>query len=864
MDQLLETSTTTTTSSTTTTLETDQISDDSDEEVEPKLTYERITNDVTAILKKESATCLAVHSKFIALATHLGKINIIDVLGNRVNDRELCLHKTSINQISIDEKGEYLASSSDDRIVIIGLYSSDNNYHNTFDRPIRAIAIDPYFRKRQRFVVGEGDKIVLYEKTFLSRYRPIILQQSKGQIRNIRWRTQFIAWASDLCVKIYDIEDKAVITYIERDKDNDLQRFRPELFKCHFCWKDDKTLLIGWADTIKICCIKQKPNNELPRRYVQLTASLNVGFGVCGIAPIESKLVVLCVNKEANQLDNTFNCRVEVIEPIGTDGYEEISSDILSPKSFNNCRSSDYHVDCLPEEGLYLILCPKDLIIAKPREEDDHITWLLEHQQYEEALKVVENNNNNKNIRKHTVLSVGSVYLKSLLDESPTNHSQYEKAAKLCCQICGTDKTAWENQVMRFKRIGQLRVMAPYLPRGPELILDPAIYEIVLKEFLELDSKGFLQTIRQWNPNIYSISTIVKATLGVLTIDPKNRNLLEALAELYSHDGKHDKALTIYKDIGNKVQVFDLIRKYGLYAKLQEQMEVFFQLNSEETAKLLIENQEIIPAELVVKQLRPKPQLLFVYLDQLVAHKDSEVCSAHHGLLVQLYAQYSPDKLMAFLRSSNYYELETALEVCRKKNLFNEVVFLLGRMGNTKEALQLITDKLNDINYAIEFCKEHSDSELWEDLIRYSMNKPRFIRVLLQNIGTHMADPIALIHRIPEGLKIDGLMQALVRILQDYNLQTELEDGCRRVLVSDCYSLLQKLNRVHKRGLLVDEDYICHGCQRKVFAREIRYASDIIVFNCRHVFHETCLLTTTGEFVCLICSAQERSEFKIS
>ncbi|CAG2113369.1 unnamed protein product [Medioppia subpectinata] len=843
------------------TIHTDEMCDESDEEVEPKLTYERITNDVSAILKKESATCLAVHSRFIALGTHLGKINIIDVLGNRVNDRELCLHKTSVNQISIDEKGEYLATSSDDRIVIFGLYSSDHNYHNSFDRPVRAIAIDPYFRRPgggKRFVVGEADKIILFEKTFLARYRTTILQQSRGHIRNIRWRTQYIAWASDQCVKIYDIEDRVVITYIDREKDNDVQRFRPELFRCHFCWKDDRTLLIGWADSIKICCIKQKQNNELPRRYVELTASFNVEFGVCGIAPIESKLVVLCVNKVANELDNAYNCRVEVIEPIGTDNYEEISSDILSPKSFNSCRSNDYHVECLPEEGLYLILCPKDLIVAKPREEDDHVTWLLEHQQYEEALEVVKYN---KSLKKHNVQSVGSVYLKYLLEQS--HHSQYEKAAQLCPTICGADRDAWENEIVRFKRIDQLRVVAPYLPRGPELVLNPAIYEIVLKEFLEMDSAGFLRTIREWNTNLYSIPTIVKATLDVLTIDPKNERLLEALAELYSREGKHDKALTIYKDIGNKTQVFDLIRKYGLYSKLQEQLEVFLQLNADEASKLLIENQETIPVELVVKKLKSKPQLLLTYLDHLV-HKDPDVCAVHHGLLVELYAQYSSEKLMAFLRSSNHYQLEKALDICRKKNLFNEIVFLLGRMGNTKEALQLITDKLDDINHAIEFCKEHSDAELWEDLIKYSMNKPCFIRVLLRNIGTHMADPIALIHRIPEGMEIDGLNEALVKILRDYNLQSELEDGCRRVLVSDCYSLLQKLNRQQRRGVSIDDDYLCQGCQRKIFAREIRYATDIVVFNCRHIFHESCLLATKGEFVCVICSAQQKSEFMIS
>ena len=51
-------------------------------------------------------------------------------------------------------------------------------------------------------------------------------------------------------------------------------------------------------------------------------------------------------------------------------------------------------------------------------------------------------------------------------------------------------------------------------------------------------------------------------------------------------------------------------------------------------------------------------------------------------------------------------------------------VFNAGRMGNTKQALQLITNELGDVNQAIEFCKEHNERELWEDLITYSIDKP--------------------------------------------------------------------------------------------------------------------------------------------
>lgn len=45
-------------------------------------------------------------------------------------------------------------------------------------------------------------------------------------------------------------------------------------------------------------------------------------------------------------------------------------------------------------------------------------------------------------------------------------------------------------------------------------------------------------------------------------------------------------------------------------------------------------------------------------------------------------------------------------------------------MGNVKQALKLITEKLQDVNRAIEFCKDHNEPELWEDLIQSSLDKP--------------------------------------------------------------------------------------------------------------------------------------------
>lgn len=69
------------------------------------------------------------------------------------------------------------------------------------------------------------------------------------------------------------------------------------------------------------------------------------------------------------------------------------------------------------------------------------------------------------------------------------------------------------------------------------------------------------------------------------------------------------------------------------------------------------------------------------------------------------------------------------------------MVFLLGRMGNNRQALTLIIERLGDVNrvsckflhlfsmvligaQAIDFAKEQNDDDLWEDLLRYSETRP--------------------------------------------------------------------------------------------------------------------------------------------
>lgn len=720
--------------------------------------------------------------------------------------------------------------------MINDLYSVNNLPHHSaqFEQPIKAFSIDPSYstNNARRFVIGVSDRLLFYEKNLIGRYKVSCLQQARGVIRNTSWNRNFIVWSSDLCLKIYDATSRTIITHLDREKESDYH-LKLDLYQCNVSWKNDRTLLIAWGNSIKICNIILRSHesqislssvvvDRQPRFYVELVYSFNIDHHLiaCGIASFNNRLMILCANKsllyptlhDKDELHEKKSIRIKMVEPKNADLFTDISDDILAPNEFLKTvqKSRDISLHYSPD-NFYLILCPKDLIVAKPREEDDSIDWLLRRGKFKEAFLRTRSN---PNVVRYNSEEVGKMYIKHLLDQKTSITNQ--KAAKICQMICQDNSQLWESQINFFKQYQCLRSLREFLPiefDNPSQTLDNHLYEMILNEFAEFDSEGFLNLIRTWPPELYSISAMINQTINRLASKSEDRYLLEALAELYTIDRRYQKALFTFLQVGNTKKVFDLIWKHQLLHLLEDRIVELLRLDPEETSRLLISNHDTISSEKIIAKLQGHPKLLCAYLDRLIS-KDPTAYAQHHDLLFDLYAEQQPEKIVSFLRQSNYIQLDKALEVCRKRNLTKAVVFILGRMGNTQEALRMILDKMDDINAAIEFCKEHGDTDLWTHLMDISVSKPRLLSKLLSEVGTHAADPIGMIARIPEGLEVPDLIPSLVRILQDYRLMVTLEDGCRRVFNADCYNLFKRLHTIRSRAISVrDPDRHCHSCQ---------------------------------------------------
>jgi hypothetical protein len=166
----------------------------------------------------------------------------------------------------------------------------------------------------------------------------------------------------------------------------------------------------------------------------------------------------------------------------------------------------------------------------------------------------------------------------------------------------------------------------------------------------------------------------------------------------------------------------------------------------------------------------------------------------------------SEGPLLRFLRTSPHYDLEKALEICQSKGLHRCNIYILGRMGRSSEALDVIFDELHDMAAAISFVKSRSDEpRLWTLLLERALAEPperagEYVGQLLTSAGQSV-DPLMLIDRIPQGLEIPRMRDKLVMILREYSFATRMRAGCVKVAEKDGFALASESVRARRRAV---------------------------------------------------------------
>ena len=433
----------------------------------------------------------------------------------------------------------------------------------------------------------------------------------------------------------------------------------------------------------------------------------------------------------------------------------------------------------------------------------------------------------------------------------------WSKAGRVCGQVLETS-TSWEHWVWVFAQANKYDEITDYVPstqlRPP---LPSLVYEMILGHYVSHDRLRLQELLERWPSELFEPSSIISAIQARLkagdiredsTEDGQTgrdwRILTQSLAKLYLADGRPRQALGCFIRLQDADKAMSLISTHHLVDAISDDIPGFILLRvsrqqqksaplSEleaatlEPIHLLVAEAHhgIVPPETVISQLENKPGMLpylFFYFralwngstglssttapsssERLAATEGRALVSDHADLAVSLFAEYDRPLLMTFLRTSQSYTLETASQICEQRNYIPELVYLLSKEGRLTQALRLIIDQLGDVSQAIAFAKEQNDASLWNDLLDYSMNKPSFIRGLLEEVGTAI-DPINLVRRIPEGLEIEGLKDGLQKMMRGYEIQYSISEGVARVLRGEVAAAIIERGKGLRRGVRFD------------------------------------------------------------
>ena len=445
---------------------------------------------------------------------------------------------------------------------------------------------------------------------------------------------------------------------------------------------------------------------------------------------------------------------------------------------------------------------------------------------------------------------IGELWLQQIIAKD-----DWRTAGEVAGKVLGTT-SRWEHWTWLFirnKKFDEIAYVVPTLEITPPL--PSLIYEFILGNYVSSDRPRFQQLLDLWPSDLFDIGSITTAIEDQINNEtaPKDstdwRILQECLAKLFLAGGRYDDALRAYIRLQDADTALSMVKDHHLLDAVADDIpelvllrispeqlrtasnEVLEDLSSD-PIKLLVDEATtgVVQPERVVVQLEESSLLvfLFFYLRALWRGEGSQpkVVSKHRfghtnasanlaadegkilveqfaDTAVELFADFDRDLLMEFLHYSTAYTFDKAVRVCEHRHFIPELVYLLSKTGQTKKALFLIIDELNDVVQAISFVKDQKDDDLWEDLLEYSMSRPKFISALLAEVGTAI-NPISLVKRIPSGLEIEGLKDGLKKMIREYDLQDSISTGVAKVLQGEVAVGMEKLRKGRRKGIKFD------------------------------------------------------------
>lgn len=828
--------------------------DDDDEESEPKFKYSRPK--LPQAMFSDAVSTSLVTDSFFVFATHTGVIYILD--NNLLPLSSYRAHSASVLALSTDGKSYVGSASMDGTVVIRSLLDSKDVFGANFQRPVHALALDPNYATSKAFISGGmAGKMIYSERNWLGRRLDTVISpedSTDDTIISTWWaHPSLIVWMTQAGIFFYSKVSKSVILQIPRPEST----MRADLYNPRVCMPESNRIYVGWADTLwtfKLSIEKQTPVKSQgshlksaasvlipssgsvlslpPEPKVELENTTTVPWLIGGLASYNEEIVAV-LGYLPPKVDKSSGRRLAAPPPelklYDLESNEEIYADVLSMNGFERLGVNDYHLG-QHSATTYYIVSAKDAVVATKRDLKDRLEWHLQHNQYEDAWTMSENIISPQERAKIGIQWVESIVSQDASNEQP-DWSRAAQALKLVLnESIGQDmmKQEWDTWGWIFIKSGKIDVLTQVIPIDLSIGIDPNIYSEIIAYYVDHDQGKLLSFLRAWPVDLYD-SEHVKRLMELKLEEHEGRQgpatqLTQALATVYVASDDPVPAVHHLLRIQD-ASVVKLISDYSLLPQLVPQIPDIMTVNltkeslkmapiekiresSEETVELVAAARHQVLPSTVLEQLTlagPEFDIMeFLYLEKL-SSLDPFASREFGDMQVKLYAEFDRPKLLSFIQKNTNYNLGSAVQICETNNYIPELVYLLGKVGQNKRALKLIIEDLKDPERAIEFVTTQKDRDLWNDLIEYSIDKPNFLRILLDK-GRDAIDPITILKEIPDHIQVPGFKSILLDVFMEKDISLSISKDVLEIMNSDAQKNSKQLREGQTRGHTVAAD----------------------------------------------------------
>lgn len=853
------------------TTEEESSDEDSDDENPPILKYTRITSKLPKnFFQRDTISCCNFNENAFLFGTHAGILHITTIDFQPL--QTLKCHRSSIMSIYCDGTNFATASMDGTVITGSLELPSQLTAFDFKRPVHAVVLDDDYQNTKMFVSGGMAGQVILSQRNWLGNRMDVTLSKGKGSILGIYKLENTIFWFNDDGITFVDIVTKSTLLnipfsqHVSNKSIDDMSR--PDLFRPHVSFPESDRIIIGWGWNIwslkvsllsktayegssHIGSILSSAASSLrgtPDRQVELEHHFHVEMILAGVAPFkDDQLMCLGYDKwtRHDQEDREIQLRSHVPELRIYDIVtgEEIDSEEVMIKNYEKLSINDYHLgkfiynDSLPQ---YYLVSATDCIHIQELSLMDHFDWFLSHERLLNAWEVAQYI---PEITTRQRIDIGIDYL---LQEISLNHWNmfgfnmnkiFNVNEHVDKELRDYIRQEW--QTMIFKAINTDHINENLIDNVPmDYDLDRAIFDSILQYELSHERlENFAQLIqKQWDITLFSVDlfeeTLEDKIVSTENDETKTNFFRDQLVFLYLQTGKISKAITHLME-RNDPKVIDLLLTSpqlipefqdslieillspgdSISSKIPEMTRQTITTKFHKSIQLCSMAIKYISIDRIISEFRNHKghdlsKLLLVVLETLLVD-EPQLMRKQEDEMINLYIQCDREKLLPFLKQKRDYNINEAIDRCTNESgLFNELIYLWGRIGQTNKALKIIIDELQDPQMAIDYVTSWQDNDngddLWDFMINYTVQKPEYLKLLLAHADTLGAKYMNVITQMNPQIKVTEVNTTVGKTLTDKSLDVEVVDNLLQLVDDETGQIAQRYLRLSQMGRLFD------------------------------------------------------------